>query len=188
MILDHHEVKNRLLTSIDKAIQEGRWDSGLFYKNVLKRLLKMREYVIDQLPDENETAVDVSSQDIMLQHKEGYELVYVAIYQAEGNKLDRWLSVIRTLNERCMSRPVYPDEAQVQETMRSKRSRNHAYVVVWIKKTDIISSPNGNIFKDQLGHELVTLKDNSLKLNNIIEFVHDGRRYLFKEDRLLLRN
>lgn len=183
------EVKNRLLGTIDKVIGNGQWETSLFFRNILKRLLGLRASIIDQLGEDAEDASSSSQSELSaIEHKEGYQRIYVAIYQADGTHLNRWINVIKSLCERCMSRPVYSTEEEVAEMIRAKGSRSDAYIVAWIRPTDIVASYNGIVLKDRFGHELLTLKDGSIKLDNITEFVHEKKRYCFNSDRLVLRS
>ncbi|MDF3055213.1 MAG: IcmQ protein [Gammaproteobacteria bacterium] len=184
--MGEHEVKDKLLAAIDKVIQEGHWDQGLFSKNILKRLQSLRQRIVDSLESEQDASASSQSFPKIPSHKEGHRRMYVAIYQAEGERMDRWLYLVKNLTNFSMSRPVYGEEEHVQELMRAKRGRNDAYIVLWVNERDILPPLGGILPFDRFGHELYSLRASGVKLENVIEFVHDGRRYFFYNDQLVL--
>lgn len=185
--MQQHTVKNKLIAAIDKALEEGRWDGSLFFKNIRKQLQKLRDFVKQELADDQ--IVNNFEDNMKLleieRRKAGYEVVYVVIYQTDGEFLEKWVNPIKALTGHSVSRPVYQSEEHVAELIRAKRSRNDAYIAVWVKPTDVMNRQN--IVKDKLGHPVLTLKDGSVKLENIIEFVHDNRRFMFQENELVVR-
>jgi len=187
------EVKNELLKAIDEAIAKGNWESSLFFKNMLKQLQELRGYVDSELTQEAEEAAR-KAQAISLiptsifEGKEGYIKVYIAIYQAEGEQLEKWVNTIKSIGEYYVSRPVYKVEEHVQEMIRSKRSRADGYVVAWIKQNDVLPPANGMQLTDRFGHELLTLKGGGMTPDNVSEFVHDNKRYYLQESQLILKN
>lgn len=177
-------MRDKLIAAIDKALEEGRWDGSLFFKNIRKQLQKLRDFVRQELADDQakNNIEDITHMLEVERRKAGYERVYIAIYQMDGEFLEKWVNPIKALTGHSVSRPVYQSEEHVAELIRAKRSRNDAYIAVWVKPTDIVSRQN--VAKDRLGHPVFTLKDGSVKLENIIEFIHDNRRFVFQENEL----
>lgn len=178
------ETRNKLLALIDRTIQQGHWDSSLFYRNILKKLEAMRLHVVttlgDQEEQENNNKVAVSKE------LTGYTRVYIMLYQMKGDCLESWANAVRTLPSYCVTRPIYQHEEHVQEIMRSKRGRSDAYVSLWVRKEDVVSD---QVFsQDRYGHALINIREGSIKLENIIEFVHDGNHYEFIENQLVQKS
>jgi intracellular multiplication protein IcmQ len=186
-MLQQYTMKDKLIAAIDKALEEGRWESSLFFKNIRKQLQKLRDFVKQELADDQSVNSLEDAMNLLEieRRKAGYELVYIAIYQTDGEFLEKWVNPIKTLTGHSVSRPVYQAEEHVSELIRAKRSRNDAYIAVWVKPTDIMNRQN--VVKDRLGHPVLTLKDGSVKLENIVEFIHDNRRFMFKENELVVK-
>jgi intracellular multiplication protein IcmQ len=185
--LSNQELKDKLLTSLDKVILEGHWDQGLFSKNILKRLQSLRQRIVDNFGNEEEVVAELAAIQAIPEQKPGFRRVYAAIYQTDGERMDRWLHMIKNLSDFSASRPIYGEEAHVQELMRSKRGRNDAYVVLWMAEQDILPPLGGQLPFDRFQHELYSLRPKGVKTENIIEFVHDGKCYALQEGRLVLK-
>lgn len=193
MSLNLKEIRDRLLEAVDKAITEGSWETSLFFKNIKKQLLEIREFIVTELAEEGEetptATIDPDHHTHALEEREGYERVYVTLYQTDSARLERWLSTIKMLTGgHSVSRPAYRNEADVEEVIRIKQSKSDAYVMVWVKQSDIIPSYSGAPLKDKWQHELLTLKEGGIKLENIIEFRHDGKTYHLRGDTLVLHH
>ncbi len=195
--MQHSEVRNRLLKAIDKAVNGGQWQGSLFYKNILKQLVELRSYVVSKLgeriiEDPNEADVAIAAAKTHLQSESdreaaGYEKVYVSLYQAESERMDRWLNTIKLLPEHYVSRPIYRQLEHMQEMIRAKASRTEAYAIVWVKTVDIVPHHSGITKHDRFGHELLSLKSGSIELENLVEFIHDGRSYRLIENQLIVK-
>ncbi|HVV69305.1 MAG TPA: Dot/Icm secretion system protein IcmQ [Gammaproteobacteria bacterium] len=180
------EARDRLVNALDKAINEGQWEGSLFFRNILKRLHEIREYVVVELDDpEQDTEVNAELVNAINKQEQGYQKVYIAIYQAQGDRLAGWTNAVSKLCDYYISRPVYQKEDHVREMIFAKRSRNDAYVAIWVRQEDILGT---NKTQDRWGHELLILKEGSVKVENIIEFVHDNYRYSLMGNKLVLNN
>ncbi|GAG15177.1 unnamed protein product, partial [marine sediment metagenome] len=118
----------------------------------------------------------------------GYIKVYISLYQAQGSNLAIWQNMLKSLAQYSVTRPVYADEAHIRELVRSKPDPDkQAYAVVAIKEDDIMHLTKPAV--DQFGHELLTLKEGAVQLDNIIEFVHANQKhYLFRNNILILKD
>lgn len=175
---DH--LRHKLLQSLDIIIKNGRWESSLFLKNILKRLEQMRNNLQEKV--EKEEIIQAPASGRILDYKEGYEKVYIELYQAACEDLEKWATTIKSLAGHHVSRPVYRNESHVQELIRSKRSRADAYVSLWVKSSDILLEPG---LQDRFGHELVKLREKSVDVENIINFVHDKISYNYIDNTLI---
>ena len=179
--MNANQLRTKLLQTLDHIIQNGRWEGNLFLKNIQKKLQQMRADLSAKIEAEEEKPLLMT--DTSLQAREGYELVYIEIYQAACENLDNWLSTIKNLSTHYVSRPIYRDESYVQELVRSKRSRTDAYVAVWVKSGNIILQPG---VRDRFGHELLKLKEGSVENSNIVRFSHDKIVYNYKDNALII--
>lgn len=175
---DYKEMRDKIIAAFDKALEAGDWESTLFFKALGKRLRELREFVVKEL-SESPVAIE-STKDILA--KEGYIPVYISIYQADGGNLEKWRNTIRVVAEHIISRPVYREEEHVRALIRSKaEQRREGYVIALVKENDILPPYAGKPQLDRFNHEMINLKEGSVKLANIIEFVHEDKRHLLRE-------
>jgi intracellular multiplication protein IcmQ len=174
---EYIELRDKLLASFDEALSKGDWEASLFFRTIGKRLKEMRQLIIDEMPIETENSAQKFFQASSERHADLVK-IYVSIYQTDWSNLDRWRSTVKALADYSVSRPVYRDEEHVKALLRAKPDkRREAYVVTFVKPTDILPQSPGRVLTDRLGHELLTLKDNCIQLENIVEFVHEDKRY-----------
>lgn len=173
----------RVLKSLDEAIEKGPWEASLLLKGIGKKLREARERFIRNLQLEeyaNKEQIEKSNTE------EQFILVYISLYQAEGANINKWQSVVNTLAGYNVTRPVYQTEQDVQTAIRTKEfKQNDAYVIVRILKDDIRPYFSEKPPVDRLGHPLLVLREGSIKLENVTEFVHQSGRYLFKNGILI---
>lgn len=174
---EYIELRDKLLASFDEALSKGDWDASLFFRMIGKRLKELRQLIVDEMSVETEN----SSQNFFnssFERRTDLVKVYISIYQAEWSNLDRWRATVKALADYSVSRPVYRDEEHVKALLRAKPdTRREAYVVAFVKPTDILPQSPGRVLADRLGHELLSLKENCIQLDNIVEFVHEDKRY-----------
>jgi intracellular multiplication protein IcmQ len=171
------KLKNELLTLFDKALADGNWEASLYFRTVGKRLRELRQCIIDEIDTEDKSKASRVSRSLA-QPKEGYIKVYVSIYQADGANIDRWRSTVKSLADYSINRPIYRAQEHIEAILRAKTDiKREAYVIVHVKENSIIQQYPGRAMTDRFGNELITLKEGSVKLENIIEFVHEGKRY-----------
>lgn len=187
MDLTPKEVRDRLVEAIDQAIEKGDWTGSLFLANILKQLQELRAYVEHELGESALSVTDAiqKRRRTLTAEREGYLCAYISLYQSESDRLDRWLATIRMLVGHGVSRPVYASEEEIQHMIREKQSRSDAYVSIWIKKTDIIPSVAAPL-KDRWGYTLLTLREGSIQLENIIAFFHGSNEYYLTDQGLVL--
>jgi Dot/Icm secretion system protein IcmQ len=187
MLHDRHKILNEQLTQILRdLLAVGDWEASLFLRTAYKKL----EYLYKQAA----TLLELDSNDLQFQEeqnhlkaRQGYIKVFISIYQSDPHNLVKWENTLKNIREYSINRPIYRFEEYVQAMIRSKGSFNEGYVVIFIQPTDIIPPYIGKVIQDRWGHELLTIRDNSLLSGNISEFVHESRRYEFRDGKLILR-
>ena len=86
-----------------------------------------------------------------------------------------------------IGRPIYEAEAEVIQAIRRKLSQlSEAYIVVSVDKSKIVGEEQWRPRKDRLGNKLISLLPGAVTDANILEFVHLGNRYCFRDQRLQL--
>lgn len=178
------ELNQQVIEILTDLLQTGNWDASLFFRTAHKKLQ-------DLLDEANTLAQEIQATALLetSDEKLGHLKVYVSIYQSDPHNLVKWQNTLRSIKEYSITRPVYRDESHIQEMIRAKQaSPNEAYVTIYIKEGDLIPPYAGKKIQDKFGHELLTVRDGSLLPENIVEFVHLGKKYAFKEGKLVLKS
>lgn len=180
------EILLELIKIFKDLLSKGDWQASLFLRTAYKKidgLCQRAEELLDEI-----NHVPKSTQEHINKEKEGYIRVYVSVYQADYNNLNKWQNTLLGIAEYSVSRPVYREQAYIEEIIRSRQTFNEAYVIVFIKETDIIPSYSGKALVDKFGHELLTVKEGAILPENIYEFVHLEKHYSFRNGRLSLKS
>lgn len=183
---DYLDLCNAIIVAVDQVMSTNDWEDSLFLRNTIKPLQTIRENAVELreiLKNEAKTNT--------LMHpaiKEECINLYISLYQADGHDMKQWASQLSTLSSHMVGRPVYDNEEAVLKAIRVKLSQtSEAYVVIAVDKAKIISRDFSRPRKDRLGNSLVNLVPGAIDSKNIIEFVHQGKRYYFHNNRLVLK-
>jgi len=180
---DYARVNQKITELLNRIIDAGDWDSSLFLRNIIA-LLKKRLEVSTVLKEEFESQGVVAEQTFPLVAAENAIVLYVALYQAGGNTLEKWENQLRSILKIAQSRPIYDEESKVVHALRSNLDRHtDAYIKILVDKNDIIDS--ARIVKDRLGQELVTVSITAIRPDSIVEFIHQDKRYNVTDGKLL---
>lgn len=181
------EINHKLIQVLEDVLAAGDWEATLFLRTAAKRLERLRaegEELLALATGEHSTVHDMDE----LEQKPGYIKVFVALYQAEGNNIKKWLNLVNTLSEHSVGRPIYNEEEAVRAMIRSKPDpTRQAYVEVAIKEESIIQLNGDMVPKDKSGHDLLTLKSGAIHFDNIVEFIHGDKRYGVSYEELVLK-
>ena len=83
-----------------------------------------------------------------------------------------------------ISRPIYRYENDVIGVIRGKSDKKRSgYVAIYVNPQDILA---GGDINDAAGHELVRVKENAIDLTKITAFVHDEKKYSYRDNKLVL--
>ena len=172
---------------LDDILSSGDWDSSLFLKTSGSKLKSLRDRAKEIC--EIDVAKDKKLEDSSGKGREvesGYSRVHVLLYQVDGINLQGWFRTIRSLSGYTVNRPAYKEESEVLEFIRSKNTNIecHGYLTVDIKDSDLYQTPDQ---VDSFGHQFFGLKEEAIKIENVIEFVHaNKKRYAVGEKELEL--
>lgn len=172
-----------VIDTVNHVCDAGDWESSLFLRNTIKPLTQIKAEAETELAKLSAKAEDKVSEHAKPLSKDEVE-VYVSLFQSDGYNISKWSLQLRSLDRYVVGRPVYGSETDVLARLRARgqAAGNEAYVIVVVKKTDVL--PKGDS-KDQYDYPLITLKEKALKSGRIIGFVHQGTRYQFVEGQLL---
>lgn len=174
-----------ILKALDEAINKGPWDKSNFLKVIGKNLNDLREKFAN-IVGSNKHLKAESHLANRIALRSGQQEVFIGIYTSDGSNIQAWERILMNLPRQVISRPIYADEADVKELIKTKENKqNEAYVAVYINQSDILPLPPDKVASDKLGKKLLTLKDKSLNLDNISRFVHTSGIYRFERNRLV---
>ncbi|CDZ76913.1 Dot/Icm secretion system protein IcmQ [Legionella massiliensis] len=176
-----------ILQALDKAITTGPWEKSNFLRVIGKNLQDIRNNFANLLSGGQEAKqLETSAQESRALQRASQLEVFIALYASDGSNLQSWERILANLPRQLISRPVYSEEINVENLIKSKENKvNEAYVAVYILQTDILTLPSDKIPVDKFGKPLLTIKDRSLNLDNISRFVHLSGTYNYQKGRLI---
>lgn len=180
-----------LVKALDEVLGAGTWQESLFLRGLEKRVRDLRteaEQVLVSLTTEaNLKAPGFMAAQARNKAQHETELVYISLYQQNPNDLRKWEKTLRSITENSVSRPIYREQAHVEEMIRTRPDPSkESYIVVSVKTADIIKGLVGKASVDKSGNELLAIRDGGVLSHNIKRFVHAGRAYDFIEGALKL--
>lgn len=181
------EQADAILKALDEAVQQGPWGASSFLRVIGKNLLEIREGFASRIKHSVQQKSNISSSiasQMALRHAQ--QKVYIVLYSFDGMNITSWERIVANLPRQMISRPVYSQEDDAVAIIKTKENKNNeAYVVIYIDACDILPMPIDKVPLDKLGKPLLTLKDRSLKLDNIDCFVHQSGVYHYAQGRLV---
>src|SRR3990167_7931638 len=172
-----------VINTVDHVMSAGDWDSSLFLHNTLKPLMQIKSDAelelsrLDLKADEKAVTLPAGVDEVE---------VYISLFQSDGYNIGKWAMQMRSLERYMVGRPVYQNEMDVEKRIRLRASGgNEAYVVVVVKKKDVMPQPLAGALKDQFDHLLLTLKERAVSSGRITAFIHQGVRYYFVDGQLI---
>lgn len=172
------EAVDKVLALLCALVEEekqlrAKYEIGVRF-NVVRTQLQS---VLDAFEKEREEEVNEKAQQALPENEYTADetLVYVYLFNAQGDVLKSWQKLLSpgAMFEHSVNRPIYSVLSSVEAMLREKpNAENHAYIVVAIKKSDILESDSETTLKDQYGHPLLRLRQGALKTEDIKSFVH----------------
>lgn len=174
----------KIVKMVDDILAAGDWESSLFLRNTIKPLKEIRQEAVELL---EELLVEGVGKGLTLPElSENTAKVYVSLYQARGDDLASWEAQLASLDKFMVGRPIYSAEEEIRQATRFKTAQsNEAYAVVALDKSKIIASDPFKVRKDRLGNFVISVVEGSVSAENVLEFVHAGKRYYFRNNRLI---
>lgn len=176
-----------ILKALDNAIAQGLWDESNFLKVIGKNLREIRENFFHHLDKSGQEKANISAH--MANHmalRSGQQEIFIALYSSDGGNLQSWERIITNLPKQMISRPIYAEEKDVREIIKTKEHKiNEGYVSIYVNQSDLLPTPPDKTPVDRLGKSLLSLKDKSLNLENINRFVNQSGVYNYSQGRLI---
>lgn len=192
-LLTPNKIAEKIKEIINSILTTGDWECSIFLKASIIKLRKLLTEA-EQLSHLGEQAKQDQNTIIISKNKgrgstpPGYCQTFILLYQVDSADLQGWYNTIKTLTGYSVTRPVYKNETYAREFISSKTSgiERNGYAVVNVKIDDFYNNEEQPQL-DGCGHQLFVLKENSIKLENIIEFVLANKQnYAVGENALIL--
>ena len=133
--------------------------------------------------DKEKTASDASK---LLALHSNHQEIFISLYSADGANIRSWERILFNLPKQMVYRSIYTVEDDVKDLIKTKPNKNNeAYVSIYINPNDILMRPQDKTPLDKLGKPLLSLKDNSIGLDNINHFVHSSGTFRLFHGRLI---
>lgn len=175
------------LKAFEKALSGEEWESSAFLR-VIKKKLEAIEGDFKTLVDARLAEVEEKESHHHTKRKpaQKQQVAFVLLYSSQGTNIRSWEQILANLPRQIVSRPIYPDEGSVKAAIQAKKNKaNHAYTSIFIHEEDVLKLPEDKTPIDKTGVPLITLKDNVLRANQIVRFVHTTGVYTYSKARLI---
>ncbi len=161
---------------LDEGIANGPWPANLFLKGIKKKLEEIRDEFVTRVGlDQHHEQI---ANDLLIANSADNAEVYIALYQSQGNNMNKWQEVVVSLVNYTMGRPIYGNEMDVRAAIRlNDRNLNQAYAVVKVPSDAILSDTADLIRTDREGRKLISLREAAIQLKNIVRLVHATGQY-----------
>lgn len=188
-----NEIANNVKEAVASVLATGDWESSIFLKATATKLrvLQTEAERLSHLGEQVQQIQNVATaSDKTAQRRvvpSGYSQVFILLYQVDNTNLQGWYHTVKTLTEYSVTRPAYKNEAHAREFIRSKTSgvERNGYAVVNVKSDGFYNAEPPPV--DVFGQQLFVLKENSVRLENVVEFVLANKQhYVIQDDALVL--
>ncbi len=179
------DIIDRIVGHINSLTADNaEWEASDFLTSVIRPMVALRDRALHL---KNQIEASVPSKILAPRPITEQEVVvYVSIFQSQGGDLKRWALQLGSLKTAISGRPIYANEADVCALVKHKESAlSEAYLCIAVDKKDILTQDARFYRQDHLGHRLLILKQTAIKEDNILEFVHNKKRYLHESGRLI---
>lgn len=176
----------KMLEALNNTLNIGSWSEGSFILMLGKKIRTLRDDLAAQITKYEET--ELSSPEYLAHRAHlsaSHVLVYVSLYSLEGVNIGSWEQIIANLPRQIVSRPVYANEEDVQNIIKTKDKKiNEAYAAFYVDSDAILNVATDKTTLDKLGKPILVLRDNAINLENIEYFVHLSGKYQYSRGRL----
>ncbi|CEK11411.1 Dot/Icm secretion system protein IcmQ [Legionella hackeliae] len=180
------EQAQAILQALDDTIEKGPWEESNFLRVIGKNLREIRQNFANSIGNATEAPKSKVSGSAERSALSGQQEVFIGLYSTEGNNIQAWERILANLPRQMISRPIYINEQDVKNLIKSKENKiNEAYVAAYINQSDILQVAPDKAPMDRFGRPLLALKDRSLSLDNVLRFVHLSGVYRYTKGRLV---
>lgn len=184
---ENKDILKKLVKLIDELLDSDAWTKGIYLQTISTKIAELRTEVNTLLEEiagsENVGVVGAAPKTT------GNINVFISLYQADAKNISMWQKTLKRINEFSTSRPVYRDEESVKQLIRGRPDPSkEGYAVIQVKEADLIKPYTGKQLADRFGNELLTVREGSIKPENVVKFVHGANIYKFENGELILES
>lgn len=187
------EFLRKTIKLIDELLETGDWSQGLYLETSAKKLTNFKneaQNLLSEIKEAQQGEKKVKTRVVASSEEGAVPLdVFVSIYQSDPENILMWESTLKGIADYSVARPIYRSEDDIKSVIRAKPDpTKEAYAVVTINESDLRQATAGKIQEDQLGNELLTIKEGVVTPDRIARFVHGKRTYNFEDGKLMLES
>lgn len=187
---DFFEKAEHARDELTELLKDGAWDNSFLLKkqrDKLSSLLLDYENALQGL--KTDSMESGGRPKITLAEPEvGNTLIYIALYQANGNDIMRWQVSMHAIESCSFGRPIYETEDAVKQLITANGAKDSdGYVEVEVPEESIIRSSPGRVMEDKLNQPIINIKPGVLNPDRIRAFTHhNDTKYFYQNGKLLL--
>lgn len=158
----------------DKTLRE-KYQVGekfRFIRDRLNALLAHAEETLTTIQKEIQKSTNVLAED--------EQLVYVYLFNAQGILVQSWQKMLTPtiFYDHSINRPIYTERSHIDALLKTKaKIAEHGFIIIAIKKQDVLKTEEGASLKDSLGNPLIKVREGALKFERLFSFYHNGHEY-----------
>lgn len=182
--------QHKILELVHQAIQRDQELRDQYNIGEKFRFIKDRLHALLTHVEENISAYDVIVNPDKKEIADDEKLVYVYLYNAQGNLLKSWSKMLnpKAFYEYSVNRPIYQEKAHIEAFIKNKPNKlYHAYLTVAVKTAHILSASENESMKDIFDHPLVKIKEGALSFNKLIALTHNDQEYELNDEGELIK-
>jgi len=175
-----------LIKLVDDLINDIEWGDSAFFNSTRKKLEDFSTQLKEKYDIAGAKTTPTATIANRIAQRSGMVEVYISLYSVAGNDVKAWQPIINSLDGQSVNRPMYKEEKDIIESIKSKQNKiNDGYVAIFIRETDIIKKLD-EIPLDRMNHELLAVRQGAIDPDNISRFVHVSGQYRY-ENKTLVR-
>ena len=180
------EQASAALQILDRLITDSEWNESSFYRAMGNKLRDIRDNLSNSISCKADNEQLASHMVNRIALRSGQQEIFVGLYSTDGTNFKTWERIIANLPGQMISRPIYAQESQVQEIIKTKeKPENEAYVSIYVNQNSFLTVSEDKVPVDKLGQTMLILKNNSINLDSIHVFVNMLKRYQYLKGRLV---
>lgn len=172
-----------IIKELTAAADDSVWSKSKFLTVIGKKITILRDE-FKKLTTPN-TAVYMEKKSQNVASAVSMTKIYISLYCSKGVTINNWLAILTALPAQLVSRPIYLEESQVVDFLRSRPNKdNEAYIAVEIPSNSLVQLVQDKIPLDKLGHQLATIKGRPLNKYFTGTFIHVTGKYRYADCKL----
>ncbi len=175
---------------LSELLKDDAWDKSFLLKKQKDKLSSLLLDYENALQDLKTSSMEVGGRPkiTLAEPDAGHSLIYIALYQANGNDIMRWQVSMHAIESCSFGRPIYESEDAVKQLIAANGAKDtDGYVEVVVPEESIIRSSPGRIMEDKLNQPIVNIKPGILSPERIRAFMHhNDTKYFYQNGKLLL--